>query len=347
MLSWSWLKEINLSATATILSDETNKRFYEADYKKHHPQKLLKPFLIDIIENHQIDVFIIPIMTKFQIAAGSVLSSLKKQYPYIRIVIFKFNDLNNDFSGEYLHIAWQLNDKAYILQDASIDNEKSSDQIKQEVVEYLALLNTALITEDLDVAKLHSFRQIKTLKLDIEDMTTNTEDSDVECLPTLLSQQEELNEDTEDGLLVTDGLNTEQTLKRIKKIKRKIQHTLEKADELTREIEQKYASVDRYMTELQRLENKIKFWGNAAPQVDGKGEAVRDIHTGLFGKYVLWPVGYCKNHNCGLDEIDIIKRKCILRWGRTGICFHFEFIDGNGNTIEVDKALFADRNLYK
>lgn len=309
MFTWNWLNEINLTATASILSEEGSESFSENDYKKHLPQKVLKPLFIDLIENHDMDVFILPILSKFQIAAGDVLSLLKKRYPYIRFIILRFSDFNARFCGEYLHTCWRLSNTAYIYTNVSTDHDNSPDLIKKEVIAYLSSLNTVLITENLEVENLHKYSPTGNEKPDTESAAITVQIEN--CSP----QQ------------------------RVIKLKRKVEDITKKIYELNKQLDVSNVLLDAYTAELQRLEKKIKRAGKTGLQTNGGGA----IHTGLYGKNVLWPVGFCRNHNCVLDEMDIVKRKCILRKGRAGICFHFRAIDENGNTIEFTKNLFANK----
>lgn len=307
MFTWNWLNEINLTTTASILSEEGRERFCEDDYKKHLPQKVLKPFFIDLIENHDIDVFILPILSKFQIAAGDVLSLLKKRYPYIRFIILKFSDFNARFCGEYLHTCWRLSHMAYIYTNASTDHDKPPDLTKKEVIAYLSSLNTVFITENLEVENLHKYSPTENEKPDTESAA------------------------------ITVQIENSYPQQRVIKLKRKVETISKKICELNKQLDVSNILLDAYTAELQRLEKKIKKAGKTGLQPNGVGAT----HTGLYGKNVLWTVGFCRNHNCVLDEMDIVKRRCILRNGRDGICFHFRAIDKTGNTIEFTKNLFA------
>lgn len=309
MFTWNWLNEINLTTTASILSEESNDCFSEDDYKKHLPQKVLKPFFIDLIENHDIDVFILPILSKLQIAAGEVLSLLKKRYPYIRFIILKFSDFDVQFCGEYLHICWRLGKMAYIYTNASTDHEVSPDLTRKDVITYLSSLHTVFITGNLEVKEVHRCSFAKNEKSDNEVTAS---------------------------IFQSDDRYPQQ---RIIKLKRKVAAITKKVSELNKQLDTSNVLLDAYTAELKRLEKKIE-----RDKMSGLGtNGFRDIHTGLYGKYVLWPVGYCHNHNCVLDEMDIVKRKCVLRKGRAGIYFHFRSIDENGVTIDFTKKLFAHK----
>lgn len=351
MVVWNWLKEINLMNTACIMTNESNRRFCDSDYKKQLPQKLLKPFLTNIIETHYIDVFIVPIYTKFQLAAGNVLSQLKKKYPHIKIVVITFSDLNSDFD---LRSIWGLRNSAYKHIDAEKYDDKPCDQIKKEIIEYIYSLDTVVITEDLDIGSFNQYWRLERFKENIEN-PIQTDNSICNL------QSGEYLANTDNGLFKTDDSNNENTHERrrqIKRIKRKILSQSKKIQVLSQQLAIENALLEDYKAELQRLEgtktdsdDKSELEIEAEntinePQTKSEHKTERDIHAGLYDKYVLWPVGYCHNHNCALDEIDLIKRKCILRRGRNGICYHFEFIDENGNTIHFDKSLFANRTSY-
>lgn len=329
MFDWSWLEDIDIFKTVCVLSGANKEEPQKHDYWAKQNKALLKALFVDIIERGS-TVFIVSLETEFQVIVGKILLTLKNRYRGLKIIVIGYGDLSTLFSGEYLHIAWQLQGEAYKFEGMLIDDAELCN-IKREVTEYLRSLNTILVTPDIDLS------QVKVTSMERSEKTEQSRtvfsNHTIPEYNQPLSYQS-LTLDNDDMPLDDDDSTIAYLLETRKALRRRINDTLRIISKLEEQVSRYKASVDNDISEFQALENKLH-------QINSNKKAEKDIHRGLYNKRVLWPVGYCKYHNCGLDEVDIKRRRCIIRKGRKGICFHFDFLDENGNQIACARTIYS------
>lgn len=334
MFDWSWLEDIDIFKTVCVLSGINKEEPQKHDYWAKQNKALLKALFVDIIERGS-TVFIVSLETEFQVIVGKILLTLKNRYRGLKIIVIGYGDLSTLFSGEYLHTAWQLQGKAYKFEGMLIDDAGLCN-IKREVTEYLRSLNTILVTPDIDLS------QVKVTSM---KRSEKTEQSRMVFSKHTIPEYGQLLSDRslafdKSGIPLGDDDSTIENLLETRRVlRRRINDTLKIISKLDEQLSKYKDLVDNDTAEFQALENKLH-------QIRSNKEVERDVHRGLYNKRVLWPVGYCKYHNCGLDEVDIKRRRCIIRKGRKGICFHFDFLDENGNQVACARAIYSKGKHY-